>query len=114
MVSAENSVCGSGQVAILLSICFATIRSESGIITGSAVKTAEKYWKGMGMATGLAAMCTEKDVSTSGGRSARAMKNVNIVTRYEKGKTKPINPVAHWCVDDTPLQVLISSCSVLV
>ena len=80
MVSAENSVGGSGQVALFLSICFATKRSESGIITGSAVKTAEKYWKGMGMATGLEAMCTEEDVSMSGGRSAQAMKNVGTAT----------------------------------
>ena len=70
----------TGQVTIASHICFATTPHKSGIITGSAVKTAEKYWKGMGMATGLAAMCTEKDVSMSGGRSARAMKNVRTVT----------------------------------
>ena len=81
----------TGQVTISSHICFAITINESGIITGSAVKTAEKYWKDMGMATGLEVMCTEKNVFTSGGRSARAMKNVSIVTLHGSGKSKRIN-----------------------
>ena len=67
---------GSG----LFTICFATTPNALTIITGSAVKTAAKSSKGMGMATGWEALCTEEDVFISGGRSAPRKKNVSIVT----------------------------------
>jgi hypothetical protein len=43
------------------------------------------------MATGLEAVCTEKDVFMYGEKSAQKKNNVSIVNLYEKEKRKRIN-----------------------